>query len=110
MNFLKESVTSAIKVIIGIIIILFTIGVINGLYQALGGKPVIGKYTEGYLKSGSRWEDEKGVIYVSIGREKIEIWDREITTSKGERLRQIYLLSGNNAGKWGYTEIENISY
>ena len=62
-----------------------------------------------YLIEGARWQDSSGQIYRNSKDIQIEVWSREVVTSEGEKLTQIYFLEGENQGLWGYVDKRFIS-
>ena len=66
-------------------------------------------YDVGYLRSGSSWVDGDGRTHYSSKKAEVEIWDRQVIMSNGERLTQIYFLSGEYTGEWGYVCSSSLS-
>lgn len=57
----------------------------------------------GYLDAGAIWQDSDDTVHTVYNKTKVEVWQREIISSKGQKLIQIYILEGRYAGYWGYT-------
>ena len=103
MNFLKSCITSAVKAIIGLFLILLLATVFSSSDKSKTSA------TTGYLKAGAEYYDSDKNFFKNLKKVKVEISEQKVMTSSGKEVVQIYFLEGKRSGRYGYTYEEYIS-
>jgi hypothetical protein len=106
LNFLKSCISSAIKAIVGLVVIFFLLVVASAV---IGDKKDKTPPTIGYLKSGASFEYEREWYQYKTPLKVKIYWSDKVMSAKGKELIQFEFLEGKYAGKWGYATEESFS-